>query len=242
MEVKRTKGVSAFKYASDIWLGFNFGARPLIADTRAASDSIVAFLEREDAEKLRCTSGADYSWLSSSSSEANSAGLNGAYLHWRAQFAHSVSFRYFAGYSLLVNNETDYNLWDHLGLNWESLPGIAWELVPLSWVLDYFTNLGAIFDDMFWSLPGACTYAGYTRQYSCVATVERHYHPYTKDYVLTSCRSKPTIVDKFEFRRVPLSTSSLSDLSFRFKTTDEIGFMAVSKLLNLTSVLIQRAL
>jgi hypothetical protein len=162
----------------------------------------------------------------------------GCYYETRVQLHHSLSYRWYCGGYTSVHSGNDYGIGEHLGFSARELIPTFWELVPYSWVVDYFTNVGQFLEDTFQVLPASIVYSGYTRRYECKISVYHNWLRQNNQWVLSSTPGGAE-VKRFEFERVPLSTS-LPHVGLRIKSIDEIGYFGVNKLLNLASVLIQR--
>lgn len=238
--IKRTGGASALKHASDVWLMFNFGMCPLVDDTKKVLTAIAQYLQRYDKLVRKYADSNIKEWIEGIN-YGNTTGLYGAYYQRQYTAIHTLSYRYYGGGVMSLHSDNDYNIWDHLGLDWGALPATAWELTPYSWVFDYFTNIGPMLDDLFWSPPGQLIYSGYTRRYECNALIYRTYVPWDSNWKIENLKSATSKFRRYEFERVPLQ-GAIPFTEFRFKTRDEIGLNAVNKLLNLASVLIQRKL
>jgi len=138
--------------ASDAWLAFHFGAMPLYQDITSAID---ALLRHEEDEPFReTTSGSGRIGIGGGFSKElgipytgiSSYNLSGSWhsevstrfgVTWQQDFLNSEAHR-----------ATLQKTW---GMTpWDILPG-AWELIPYSWLVDYFTNVGDIIN--WYSIP-----------------------------------------------------------------------------------------
>jgi hypothetical protein len=138
---------------------------------------------------------------------------------------------------MLLKSANDYGAVDHFGLNLPDLVPAAWELVPWSWVVDYFTTVGAYLDDVFSSDPSACRYVCQNRLYRVEVNTDVWWARDNGVKYPDQSEGR-SYVELFEFDRTMLS--NLPSRSLRFKTLDEIGLNGVNKLLNLVAVLGQR--
>lgn len=230
--IKRSKGKSALKYASKAWLTYNFGISPLISDTKNILESIAAYLLRND-HTCRLTATASKQWVTSTSDNYI---LNGySEVHWRHTINHLLSYKYIGAFELLLESANNYSIADHLGLKLPSLIPTAWELVPFTWVLDYFGTVGDFLDDTFCSPPGNTKFLVLCRRYTADIDTQLWHVP-TSGAKLLYQTTAHTKAKFFEFQRSVLS--SLPHLAIRIRSRDEIGIYGVSKLLNLASVLL----
>lgn len=241
-DIKRTKGRSAIRFAQDSWLNFSFGIAPTVRDIAEISSSIDKYLRRQD-HFVRLTGTARTEWLSSKKS-SESSWIYGADTHGIMEAIHTLSYRYIAGFSLPLGSANDYGVASHFGLEFQDLIPLAWELVPYSWIVDYFTTVGGFLDDVFTSPGGTTTYVVQNRRYTIdysVTPVHRAWRGSEfrgtdfQGYRITKDHTTPCSARYYEFERTPLS--SLPRSALRFKSVDEVASGAVNKLLNLVSLI-----
>jgi hypothetical protein len=239
IDIKRTKGASALKYASDAWLSFSFGIRPLVDDTKKIAAAIGNYLDRGDAA-FREVGSAKMDWISTSDQGGNQTpNFRGGHCYGYSRTSHSLSYRYYCGGHVTVRSAQDYGIGEHLGFEFGNLPSVFWELIPYSWVVDYFTNVGNFLDDTFWVLPGSVTYSGYNRRYESRTVVDWTWkNPSPTEWAIQPTNGQ-SIIKRMEFERTPVG-NTLSTVGLRVRSIDEIGIYGVNKLLNLASVFIQR--
>lgn len=220
-----------YHYASDAWLTYSFGIKPMINDAQNLAEAIAAYQYGRDFFQ-RYTGTFGSSWTSTANTYPGTPSTGaGATIKWRLE--HKLSYKFIAGVQANMYSSNDYTLFSHLGLdNLGSLPIVGWELLPYSWVFDYFTNVSSYLDDVWTRKP-------YTTRY--VVECKRYEVKVSGDY-FAGAPTNGTYVNiqqpswlALNFTRTPLS--SLPSRSLRFKTGYEIGTNAVNKLLNLTSVL-----
>jgi hypothetical protein len=238
IDIKRTKGASALKYASNAWLAYGFGVRPLVDDIGNVIDAIGNFFNRANAG-IRVSASAKRTWVSSLAPSNMSPAAAGAQAWSSTAMYHELSYRWYCGGSADVMSSNDYTLAKHLGFSSQNLIPTFWELIPYSWVVDYFTTVGALLEDTFQVLPGTLYYAGYTKRYKCrMDTTIAWKVP--RDWFGSTVNGSSTGT-RFEFARAPQGIF-LPHIGLRIKSLDEIGVFGVTKLLNLASVMIQRKL
>lgn len=225
---------SVQKFAADIWLEFSFGVSPLIADTKAVAESINKYLLREN-RSLRLSGTASKTWSSGSKGSVSSSYGAGMDYDWHAK--HTLSYRYVAGFNLQIGSANNYGIGEQLGLEFGSLPSVAWELVPYSWIADYFTTVGAYLDDAFVTPPGDTEYVIRNRRYLIEAVGAFSHSPADANSKVLWQQKGSGKWTFFSFSRTSLS--NLPHRTLRFKTVDEMGLHAVNKLLNLTSLLVR---
>jgi hypothetical protein len=233
LDIKRTRGASAFRYAADAWLGYNFGIAPTIADAQQAAKAVSEFLLRQD-HTVRLSSGASRTWITGRKSAGNS-GTVGASVSNHAYEENTISYRYTGGFNFTLRSSNDYSAIDHFGLKLPSLIPTAWALVPFSWVFDYFGTVGAYLDDVFIATPGNLQYLNVTRKFQSIGKVRVWHVP---DAGVSITQREDTGTQEYtEFERTPLT--ALPHRILRLKTADEVGLYGINKILNLASILIK---
>jgi len=237
IDIKRTKGTSALKYASTAWLAYGFGIRPLVDDIGNVIDAIGNYFNRANTG-IRESASAKRDWFTAST-PSNTVTLCAGPQCWQhTVYHHELSYRWYCGGSAVVSSANDYTLAKHLGFDFQrDLIPAFWELIPYSWVVDYFVTVGDFIDDLFQVLPGTMYYAGFTKRYKCkMYTTLTWKVPRNWTASVTNGESTG---ERFEFQRVPTGTI-LPHIGLRIRSMDEIGKFGVGKLLNLASVFIQR--
>lgn len=244
LDIKSLKSPkTAFKYAADAWLTFNFGFAPTSRDIVSLASSIDAYVNRKD-HKVTVHGAANRQWVSSSVIgpwQPEPVMGNFQQLTNRAQFEHSLSYRFKAVYGVQFNAANNYAILEQLGFTLEDLPSAIWQFAAFSWVADYFGTIGSYLSDAFTSPPGNTIYVSKSRLYKCKYTGNLTWSRTNSmngvyPVIFGSSAGSPT-GDYWSYRRDPLAT--LPHLALRFKTQDEVGQYAVTKLLNLASLLVK---
>jgi len=241
IDIKRTRGRSALKWASDAWLAFQFGAKPLVSDVAAAAESIASYLAARDHTVRLEASSPTVTRLVSSFRESYPSyfGTNHREV---LQGVSRLSYRVVAGFHCPVSSGNNYRLDSQFGLDFQALPSVLWELTPYSWVVDYFTNVGEFLEDTFTVPSGDTLYVSVGRRFEFDYTVTTQLTPYVAvppaqpvriNYMATAGKGR-----YIEFQRV--AEPNLSRPSLRFRSVDEIGRSGIFKVLNLASVLAGR--
>lgn len=233
IDIKRTKGKSAVKYASDAWLTYSFGISPTLATIDDISESISKYLSREDVT-TKDFAYASETWKSRTYNQGT--GPFGAFVQSTGDFIFTRSCKITAGFKVNLRSSNNYGLGKHLGLELGSLIPTAWELVPFSWVVDYFSNVGEYLDDTFAVDFGPqSVYIVENMKLICIGSIRHTVVPSSSSTRIISCVQSPTEFRYTAFQRKPLT--ALPKAPLRLKTTDEIGHHAITKLLNLASIL-----
>jgi hypothetical protein len=233
INIKRSRGRSAVRYASKAWLNFQFGVNPLIQDTRAVSQAIADYLLRQNHYKVY-RAGAKKQFFSSDKGQMT--GDVNANIDYVTRMSHELSYQYTAAVDVQVTSGNNYGAMAHFHVGFEELPSVLWELTPYSWVVDYFTTAGDFLEDVFSTNPGATTYCVESRKYTCHAKFDVEFHPMAASVRgFKSSTGASGAWNYYEFERSPKTTIPRRIL--RLKTVDEIGIFGVKKLLNLAAVL-----
>lgn len=230
-QIRKTRGASARKYAAEAWLNFSFGVSPLISDTAKIAQSIQDYLDRRD-HSIRITGVASRDWFSRYT-ETGATSVWGASLATNTTGFHKLSYKYIAGFDVLVEAANNYGIMQHLGLEPEQLLSTIWELVPFSWVVDYFTTVGPFLEDTFVAPPGSTKFILLDRLYTLDLDVNPRLVP-NPGTVITSQAIEPGSLKYVHFTRTRLS--SLPRIGISIRSFDRVGDYAVNKLLNLASV------
>lgn len=235
INLKRSKGKSVLRLVQQRYLMWSFGIAPMIRDMQDLGSSIWAYLTKGDVrDRVQGTAGKD--WVDVGNGVAT--GLNYHNLVYGYEAYHRLTYRYIAGWKFLLRSSNDYSLLAHLGLNsWGAVVPALWETTAYSWIADYFTTIGDFLEDTFTGSAGSSIYVVECRKYQYRVINTYKYEksdplePSWWDYN----RPGKAVLDYWEFTRTPMS--ALPARTLRWKTTDEIGKHAVSKLLNLLALL-----
>lgn len=236
LDIRKTKGASAYKYVADRWLTYSFAMSPMISDVQSISNAIADHMLGLSNTTRRFAGTASKDWLSVDK-YVGETGLYGASITCTRTRYHSLSYTYTAGISTEVSAANDYGLLSHLGIGVDQIVPSLWALSAYSWLVDYFTTTGAYLEDVFTTQPFTTVYVSLSRKYDLVQDFDPVYNPSPGTLVTTTMKDHGgmRVVD---FRRT--IEGSIPSRSWRFKSADEIGINAVKRLLNLSSLLVSR--
>lgn len=151
------------------------------------------------------------------------------------QIVHTLSYRITAGFDLKLLSGNNYSMEEHLGLDLKLVPVTLYELTAFSWMLDYFVNIGAYLEDLFYVPPGTTKYVSVMRRYEATCNEQMFSRSISSNTKCGLAKSQMGNWTFFDAERTGLS--SLPSTGLRFKMQDEQGFYAVTKLLNMLSIL-----
>jgi len=236
VDIKRSKGRSAAKYLSKAWLTYGFGIAPVVSDVAKLADSIKEFLLRNDHTAVLKGS-YEKQWVTGGKlSNVNVMALTGSDMFETYHHQHKLSYQYKGGFNFLLRSASDYGASAHFGFQMQNLVPTAWELVPFSWVVDYFGTVGDWLDDTFTGTPVKLLYLNRTRKYECRGFNENYTVP--RPNALKNFKEIRRGTCNFvysEFERTVLAT--LPHRVLRFRTVDEVAQHSLNKLFNLFSIL-----
>lgn len=220
------------QWLANSWLTYNFGVAPLVRDVSSAVQSMESYLNRSDFP-VRLSSAAEKSWTTSGTSDLDT--INNMVISSKHQIVHTLSYRITAGFDLKLLSGNNYSMEEHLGLDLKLVPVTLYELTAFSWMLDYFVNIGAYLEDLFYVPPGTTKYVSVMRRYEATCNEQMFSRSISSNTKCGLAKSQMGNWTFFDAERTGLS--SLPSTGLRFKMQDEQGFYAVTKLLNMLSIL-----
>lgn len=235
LQIKRTKGKSAFQYAAHAWLQWSFAIAPTVSEAIEISDAIQQHIEQSGGGKYTDYGVAKKEWTTVRTATFNT----GYYAHADVviRHRHKLSYRSAAGYTLPLTAGNLYDGRESFGLEFGALVPTMWELAAFSWLFDYFSTAGAFLEDVFVSDPQTAIYTNITRKYRCDITYEFANPRVTSNQGgMSSVIGEPSSAVFTEIERHVLP--KLPRRQLRFKSSDEVGKNAVNKLLNLCSIVV----
>lgn len=220
------------QWLSNAWLTWNFGIAPLVRDVSSAVQAMESYLGRSDFP-VRLSSAAETSWTTSGTTDLDT--ISNMVISSRYEIVHSLSYRITAGFDLKLLSGNNYSMKEHLGLDLKLVPVTLYELTAFSWMFDYFVNVGAYLEDLFYVPPGTTKYVSVMRKYEATCNEQMSSRSVNSN---TKCGLDKSEMGNWTFYDVErTSLSSLPSTGLRFKMQGEQGFYAVTKLLNMLSIL-----
>lgn len=227
---------SDYQVLGDAWLTWSFGMRPLASDYMHTLDAIEGFLKRKNHMK-RARGTASKSWTEVVYSGGQVQYSSIVTVQNRARLTHKLGYRFNAGTAYEIASGNNYGVADHFHFHPGDIMPALWELMPWSWLIDYFSTAGAYIDDVFSSKVGRVVYVVESKRYSVKATTDL-VNPVPVTGYVESFSTTEGGFDYGYFNRTPLAT--MPTRSLRLKTSEEIAKNGLNKLLNLLSILATR--
>jgi hypothetical protein len=143
---KRTKGPrlkppDAKRVISDTWLEYAFGWKPLYYDIKGAAEALSVTLNGYTPNEYIYDK-----WFDGSSVPGPVGSVDAVDIHYsqRGLFVSECRVKYSG--SISHTPPTYPPFLDAFGLTWGDFAPAIWELIPYSFVVDYFTNIGNIIE------------------------------------------------------------------------------------------------
>lgn len=231
----KKRGIDLQKFAADQWLTWSFGVLPTLAAVDDAVSSVQSYLAREDHRNVEYGSHTE-DWVMRTSTALT--GSHHAQVLSVGSFHATRSAKITAGFKYTLQSSEDYTLGKHLGFDISSVIPTAWELLPYSWLVDYFTTAGSFLEDTFTADFGQSFYICLNQKLTVIGETTFTPKALFQKSPITSFVTWPCKYEYYSFNRSPLL--NLPRAPLRFKTPTEVAHHATTKLLNLTALLRSR--
>jgi len=235
--LKRGNLKDAYSRASDVWLSFNFGIKPMLNDMQSISESIRKQLGHTQPNRVYRAS-ASRSFTGTPTSTFSGLVSSGCNVFAKYYTTTDVRTSLTVGVKTAIQNYVDYGAAERFALPPSNLIPAFWELVPYSWVIDYFLPIGDMLEDQFSSTPSVL-YS--TRSTKCTIKTEfsgAYVGPRSTSFEGYGNASSGYIQEVL-FNRV-LNGAQFPIRNLTLRTYDNISSHAFAKLANLTAVLAPR--
>lgn len=229
------RGRDLQKFAADQWLTWSFGVLPTLGAVDDAVSSLGKYLKRDDHRNVEYGVHSEDWVLSTTSSSTGSLHYNVVH---NGSFRVTRSAKITAGFKYLLRSSEDYTLGKHLGFDLSSVVPTAYELMPYSWLIDYFTTAGQVIEDTFTADFGQSFYICLNQKLTIEGQTTFRPQSLISQTRLDRFTTNPCTYKYFSFSRSPLS--NLPRAPLRFKQPAEVARNATNKLLNLVSILRSR--
>lgn len=161
------------KAASDLWLEYSFGWKPLISDVRDIATT-VARIATDNAlrtDRARGSASTEGALVDAPFLDAGPVPTDPAPRFLNARRRHTeLSVRYVAGINASTYGPTDrfIDLARETGFTLSNFVPTVWNLIPYSFLVDYFTNIGDCIDAVFTDTSGVKWWSRTQRQLDTV--------------------------------------------------------------------------
>lgn len=203
---------------SDTYLEAQYGWKPLFNDIEGAWETLRRYQSKVNPETVTVSGKGETEETSSPFTGTSSPNGDGGVMRvtFTDQEVRKCSVRITAGFRM--NRYGSGGVAEALGLYPENWLPTAWELVPYSFLIDYFTNIGKMIDSysvvnarMIWNC------ATERRTWTVTRTVKPDM-PWIKSWgsgakLIEWTPAKPSVLTRIEFSRYPLATL-VPDLEF----------------------------
>ncbi len=142
---RRTK-IDKIRRLADLYLEYQFGWKPLVSDINDGAKALSRIFTYK-LPSIRVSGSAEYSKLVSSVKSSQS--YTTFTVHRTTSVYEVYSYRLHGEVALPAKANNLAMIADELGLNFSQFVPTLWELIPYSFIVDYFSNVGAIIDGYF---------------------------------------------------------------------------------------------
>lgn len=210
----RLSRAAIVKMLADSWLEYSFGWKPLVADIDGAAKALAkSQYQRPARQFVRFTASGN----ASQSGQPTSQSFAGNYTVTR--ISQRRKSEVFVKYYGIVDAPSDRNyILKQFGWTWDDFVPTVWELIPYSFLVDYFSNVGEIIQAFSY---GSCGTRWVSR--GIKTTSESAYQsidvkfdgvaPWVKEAVETSL-GKPSVLIEETVSRANYSGSRVPSLQF----------------------------
>lgn len=146
---------STIKVIADTWLEAQFGWKPLLADVRDGATAVARTVEKDVLERQQFRAyGDDVGLVLTSDGTVGPVGwdsTSGVVYRVNRSVTNKSECILYGRWSTRIQDSSKVGLnlrrlRQLSGLNWEDEPAQAWELIPWSFLIDYFINVGDVLE------------------------------------------------------------------------------------------------
>lgn len=209
---------------SDSWLEVQYGLRPLLSDINSALNAINSLARNFETSRVV---------ILSSAQEEVEFRPSSYYLHSSTYKASFVAVEY-AKYSVAYHGAvwllpTDYQWWGADPLR-DWLP-TAWELLPWSFLIDYFTNIGEIVNRSSFRSSDMVFLCRSERTDHREELSRVKYSPINSSWKLVTHVPERQVLIKRDWTRTPISDVPIPSFTFRAPGLGNLKWLNISALL-----------
>lgn len=187
------------RYLRDTWLEYRLGLLPLVADTRGAAEALARVLNGTHPMHPISATGRDQQYIAATSGNLLTNGPLAVLYGTR-----TMDHFYAKGWAAM-REESGESIATTFGVGLDQFIPTLWELIPGSFVADYFSNIGQIANTRFfntgkfqyWGLSSRATRSSWAWTYGDATNKA------DPAYVSSSVSPGETVLEVVQFSRVP---------------------------------------
>jgi len=132
---------------TDTWLAYQYAAKPLANDAAGAYQLLKKnYIDNPSWDVIRIIGTGSSESITPERIELSSTPTGPGYARIRYKAKQSCSVRLIGAYKVSISHPGDAPVWDAAGLSPDNWAPTSWEIIPYSFVVDYFTNAGRVID------------------------------------------------------------------------------------------------
>jgi hypothetical protein len=197
----------------DAWLSFSFGWSPLASDVMDGAEALSRFIARAEHEFKAVYGQGSETIVSHSGQNLNQTTGRPFAVREQVLTKTTAMVKYYGRVRVALHNSSDLRPMAALGLTVSDIVPTAWELVPWSFFVDYFSNVGDVID--------ACTFP--TADIAWVSKVVRGRAESTKLWSFDAARTAPF----YQGTSPSISVSSQGQSTFSSKNVQRFALVPI---------------
>jgi hypothetical protein len=138
----RTESVR--KMLADTWLEYSFGWSPLVSDIKSGAIALARF--GTDIRRDHVSAVGVHENVTSDATNILATAPGIVSLHWTDRHQIRVSYKVGLQASMNVPSGTPDRLIELCGFSWQNFAPTVWELLPWSFLVDYFVNINSVLE------------------------------------------------------------------------------------------------
>jgi hypothetical protein len=141
-----SKKAEIIKMLSDTWLEYSFGWAPLVSDIKNGAVALARLTSEPRSERVSAIG--VHELVTLDAVDNLGASQAGFYTKWSIRDSHLIRVSYKVGVSAAMTapaNTTD-RLIELCGFSWQNFIPTVWELLPWSFLVDYFLNINSVLE------------------------------------------------------------------------------------------------
>lgn len=146
--VSRPKQASAFlaNNVAEQYLTFHFGISPLVTDVAHAAEAFANQLDDYQHKPYKVVAYERDQWLTSKKGSTGASAVPiGHNCSYYQRLEHELLYKLTVGVLPILESSTDFKAFaTQFGVSLPSVPSAIWEIIPYSWMVDYFFNIGSL--------------------------------------------------------------------------------------------------